>query len=349
MGALLMKHQSEVLRIWEHPRPEEVGDSVEEFLRLLGGPTWIEIPGKDQSRSRAIVTLLHGNEPSGVHAIHQWLQLGNQPQVTIACFLGAIDAALAPPGFAFRTLPGHQDLNRCWKEPYDGVEGRMAQEVLNQLRLINPEGLIDLHNTSGRSPCYAITTQLGSKQKFLTTLFSDQLVITDLRLGALMEATELDIPTIAVECGEYHDPQSHRVAFDGLIRFVQADNLFSNETENPNVTVFEHPVRIELQKGRTVAYGTLPITSAALTLRADADKLNFDMLHAGEQIGWAGPDQLDALVALDAQGNNRVKELFSITDGQLHLAQTGRILMMTTDPIMASTDCLFYFLPATDQ
>ncbi|MDT7044018.1 hypothetical protein [Candidatus Nitronereus thalassa] len=344
-----MKHQSEVLRIWEHPRPEEVGDSVEEFLRLLGGPTWIEIPGKDQSRSRAIVTLLHGNEPSGVHAIHQWLRLGNQPQVNVACFLGAIDAALAPPGFALRTLPGHKDLNRCWKAPFDGTEGRMAQEVLDQLRLMKPEALIDLHNTSGRSPSYAITTQTGNKQKTLTSLFSDQLVITDLRLGALMEAIEFEIPTIAVECGEYHDPQSHQLAFDGINRFAQTDDLFSNEIENSNITVFEHPVRIELQKGRIVAYGTSPITTADLTLRADADKLNFDMLYFGEQIGWAGPDELNVLTAFDAKGNNRVKEIFSINKGQLHLAQAGRILMMTTDPIMASTDCLFYFLPATNR
>jgi hypothetical protein len=341
-----MKHQSDVLRIWEHPQPEEVGDSVEEFLHLLGGPTWIEIPGKDQSRSRAIVTLLHGNEPSGVRAIHQWLRLGRQPQVHITCFIGAIEAALAPPGFAFRTLPGRKDLNRCWREPYDSQEGHIAEEVLRQLRLKNPEGLIDLHNTSGRSPCYAITTQPGDKQKFLTSLFSDQLVITDLRLGALMEVIELEIPTIAVECGEHIDPQSDHKAFDGLTRFIQSKDLFTYKNGPPAVSIFEHPIRVELQKGRTVAYGSSAIAPADLTLRADADKLNFDILHSGEQIGWAGPGQLDVLLALDAKGHNRVMELFSIINGHLHIAQTGRILMMTTDPIMASSDCLFYFLPA---
>jgi hypothetical protein len=98
-----------------------------------------------------------------------------------------------------------------------------------------------------------------------------------------------------------------------------------------------------------VAYGSSPVEDADCTLRFDADKLNFDLLHPGEQIGWAGPHQLDVFLARDAKGHNRAKELFSVVNGQLHIAQSGRILMMTTDPIMATSDCLFYFLPSTDQ
>lgn len=344
-----MKHQTDVLRIWENPQTEEVGDTVEEFLNLLGGPTWLNIPGQDPSRSRAIVTLLHGNEPSGVRAIHQWLQLSTTPQVNIACFIGAIDAALVPPGFAFRTLPGRKDLNRCFCEPYDNAEGQVAKEVLQRLAYLKPEALIDLHNTSGRSPCYTISTKIGDKQKALTAIFSKQLVVTDLRLGSLMEATELEIPTIAVECGGNHDTQSDRIAFDGLTRFIQTDLLFPTRTVQPDVAVFEHPIRVELRKGTTVAYAASPVADADFTLRTDADSFNFDVLHPGEQIGWAGPKELNVFLAQDAKGTNRAKDLFAVVNGQLRIAQSGRILMMTTDPIIASSDCLFYFLPATDR
>ncbi|MDA0739829.1 MAG: succinylglutamate desuccinylase/aspartoacylase family protein [Nitrospirae bacterium] len=344
-----MKHYTNGLRIWDNPQTEEVGDTVEEFLRLLGGPTWLNIPGKDPTRSRAIVTLLHGNEPSGVRAIHRWLQIGIKPQVNIAGVIGAIDAALAPPGFAFRTLPGRKDLNRCFREPYDSPEGQVAKEVLQRLAHLKPEALIDLHNTSGQSPCYTITTKMGDKQKALTSIFSNQLVITDLRLGSLMEATETEIPTIAVECGGNRDPQSDRIAFDGLTRFTQTDSLFPSGTSQPNVQIFEHPIRVELRAGMTVAYATTPVDEADCTLRFDADKLNFDMLHPGEPIGWIGPHQLDTFLARDAKGNNRVQELFTVVNGELHIAQTGRILMMTTDPMMASSDCLFYFLPCADR
>lgn len=343
-----MKHHTDILRIWDNPRTEEVGNTVEEFLNLLQGPTWLNIPGEDPSRSRAIVTLLHGNEPSGVRAIQQWLQLGTQPKVNIACFIGAIDAALAPPGFAFRTLPGRKDLNRCFREPYDSGEGQVAKEVLQRLAHLKPEALIDLHNTSGRSPCYTITTKIGDKQKALTAIFSNQLVVTDLRLGSLMEATEMDIPTIAVECGGNHDPQSDRIAFEGLTRFIHADSLFPPGERHPKVSVFEHPLRVELREGTTVAYGTAPVKEADCTFRPNADALNFNMLHPGEQIGWVGPNQLRLFLARDAKGNDRAQELFTVDNGELRMAQTGRILMMTTDPLMATSDCLFYFLPCTD-
>jgi hypothetical protein len=344
-----MKHRTDLLRIWDNPQAEEVGDSVEEFLHLLGGPTWIDIPGKDPSRSRAIVTLLHGNEPSGIRAINQWLRIGNTPYVNVICFIGAVEAALAPPGFAFRTLPGNLDLNRCWQEPYDSAEGHIAQEVLQRFQRLNLEALIDIHNTSGRSPCYAITTQIGDKQKALTDIFSAQMVVTDLRLGTIMEATEFETPTIAVECGGNHDQQSDRLAFDGLSRFTQTDSLFPPGKEYSNISIFEHPIRVELREGATVAYASSPVEKADCTLRFDADNLNFDLLLPGVQIGWAGPNQLDVFLARDAKGHNRAKELFSVLNGQLHIAQPGRILMMTTDPILASSDCLFYFLPSTSQ
>lgn len=344
-----MKHHTDLLRVWDNPRTEEIGDSVEEFLHLLGGPTWIDIPGKDPSRTRAIVTLLHGNEPSGIRAIHQWLRVGHKPHVNVVCFIGAVGAALAPPGFAFRTLPGRKDMNRCWREPYDCPEGHLAHVVLERLQHLNLEALIDLHNTSGRSPCYCISTKLGDKQKALTAFFSDQLVVTDLRLGSVMEATENMTPTIAVECGGNHDQLSHRIALEGLTRLTQTETLFPPGKEYPNISVFEHPIRVELRERATVAYGSSPVEAADYTLRIDAENFNFDMLNPGEQIGWVGPSHLNALLAQDAKGHNRAEELFSVVNDQLHIAQQGRILMMTTDPIMASSDCLFYFLPSTKQ
>jgi len=343
-----MKHPTELFRTWDNPPTEEVGDSVEEFLRRLGGPTWIDIRGKDPSRTRTIVTLLHGNEPSGVRAIHQWLRVGIETAVNIVCFIGAVEAALAPPGFAFRTLPGSKDLNRCWREPFERVEGHIAEEVLSRLQTLNLEALVDLHNTSGRSPCYAITTQTGDQQKILTALFANQLVITDLRLGSLMEATELQTPTIVVECGGNHDHRSDQVAFEGLLRYIQTDTLFSPLVIQPELKVFKHPIRVELQDGITVAYANAPVPEADCTFRVDADYLNFDLLHPGDSIGWIGPKGLDSFSARDAQGNNRAQDLFTVANGEIHLARTGRILMMTTDPAIAYSDCLFYFLPCSD-
>ena len=90
---------------WVDPKTRDVGTTVEEFLTRLGGPTWIVLSGRDPLRTRAVTTLLHGNEPSGVRAIFQWLRSGTRPRVNLACFIGAVEAALAQPGFAYRHLP----------------------------------------------------------------------------------------------------------------------------------------------------------------------------------------------------------------------------------------------------
>ena len=114
------------MRVLKAPRSEEVPPGVEEFLRWLGGPAAIRVPGRDRSRARAVTTLLHGNEPSGVRAVHAWLRSGALPAVDALLFVGAVPAALEPPGFALRSLPGAADLNRCFLAPFEGPDAELA-------------------------------------------------------------------------------------------------------------------------------------------------------------------------------------------------------------------------------
>jgi hypothetical protein len=48
------------------PKAAIAGDNPEEFLRNLGGPACLLFSRRDKTRTRALVTLLHGNEPSGL-------------------------------------------------------------------------------------------------------------------------------------------------------------------------------------------------------------------------------------------------------------------------------------------
>ena len=52
-------------RFIRNPLANAIGNNVEEFLAGLAGPACIYLDGEDSSRTRAFVTLLHGNEPSG--------------------------------------------------------------------------------------------------------------------------------------------------------------------------------------------------------------------------------------------------------------------------------------------
>lgn len=332
---------------WTDPTARDVGTTVEEFLTRLGGPTWIFLTGEAPSRTRVVTTLLHGNEPSGVRAIFQWLRSGIRPRVNLVCFIGAVDAALVQPGFTHRQLPDDRDLNRCFRMPFEGREGRLAAGVLDRLRAIAPEALVDFHNTSGRSPAYGVTTRLRDPQKALTALVSDHLIVTDLRLGTLMEATEDDFPTITAECGGVGDPRSDETAMTALRSYAMAESLWDTPQRYAQVKTFHHPIRVSLEAGKQVAYGAAAMPGVDLTLRADADHFNFGILNQGEILGWVRDSSPGVVVARDAKGRDRTRELFAVVDGRLVVAQASRIMMMTTNPQIAVSDCLFYCLPVS--
>ena len=334
---------------WVDPKTRDVGTTVEEFLTRLGGPTWIVLSGRDPSRTRAVTTLLHGNEPSGVRAIFQWLRSGTRPRVNLACFIGDVEAALAQPGFAYRHLPECRDLNRCFRMPFEGREGRMAAGVLDRLRAINPEALMDFHNTSGRSPAYGVTTRLGEPQKALTALVSDHLIVTDLRLGTLMEAMEDDCPTITAECGGAGDARSDQTALTALRSYAMAETLWDAPHRYAHVKTLHHPIRVSLEAGKQVTYGASSVPGVDLTLRKDADQFNFGVLHQGETLGWVRDASLSVVAARDAKGRDRTREMFAVVEGRLVVAQSSRIMMMTTNPQIAVSDCLFYCLPVSSS
>jgi hypothetical protein len=336
-----MKLSSGISR-WDAPAPQDVGDTVEEFLQILAQPTFLWFPGRDASRTRAFTTLLHGNEHSGVRALHRWIKEAHEPAVNVLCFVGAVQAALTEPRFTNRCVSGWRDLNRCFRYPFSGPDGATAFALLEALRSMKPEMLIDMHNTSGRSPAYGVTTVVGRLQECLTSLFSDHLVITDLRLGTLMEATEHDWPTVTIECGGANNHLSHELAYQGLVRYTTLDSL---DQRAPGVTVAHHPLRVEIRTGATLAYGTGPVDGVDVSLPADVDLLNFGILSSQDTLGWIGPDGLGALFTRDAEGRDCSHEIFMNEKGILRLRRPSRIMMATTRLDIAKSDCLFYVLP----
>ena len=324
------------------PAPAELGAGVDDWLDRLGGPTLFRIPGRDRSRCRAVVTLLHGNEPSGVRALHAWLASGAEPAVDTVLVVASVAAARRPPGFACRMLPGDRDLNRCFRPPFEGAEGALAAAILAALRAARPEAVVDLHNNTGHNPAYGVGAALDPPRVHLTRLFARRFVHSSIRLGALTEAS--DLHAVAIECGRAGDPAADATARAGLERFLGAATLALDAAPPSDVTILADPVRVAVRRGTRIAFAELPVAGADLTLRGDVDRHNFEPLLPGVPIGWlaaGAPWPLDARGADDED----VSHDYFVTEGALLVTRRAMVpIMMTTSVAAALGDCLFYMV-----
>lgn len=319
-----------------------VPETLEGLLRMLGGPTLIRASGDDNSRARAVTTLLHGNEPSGGRAIHRWLRGGAAPAVETWIFIGAISAALAEPGFAHRMLPGHRDMNRCWLPPYEDALDQIAVAVLTRLRDARPEALIDIHNNTGHNPAYGVGPSAKAQELALVALFGEHFVHSTLQLGALVEATSEDYPSVTIECGRSGDPAADEVAYQGLVPFLECEDLWSDGDAARRIDVLADPVRVSVVPGVELAFGDQRNPDADLTVLSDIDRHNFERLAAGLQIGWLEEHAKWPLIAKGEDGVDRSHELFVRRRDRLETRCSIKPIMMTTNPGNALLDCLFY-------
>lgn len=345
----MLSNETYPIHYWEAPDPQQIGATLNEFLEQLQGPTWIYIPGHDHSRCRVITTLLHGNEPSGLHAAHTWLLSGETPQTDLYFFIASVAAAQHPPGFHYRMLPNHRDLNRCFRPPYKDQEGKIAADLLHRLCAVEPEAVLDIHNTSGSGPSFAVVTNSDPRHIALSTLFTRHLIITDLRLGALMEFEQGGFPVTTIECGGCHDPQAHQLAIDGVRRFARKNELFDADSLSSSVIVYKHPLRVELVEGSEIAYGDQPVNGPDLTLHSDVEHFNFGEAAADSVLGWLGERGMSCLTARDALGREHINHYFKQVDNQLQTRQALRLFMVTKNPTIALSDCLFYLVPVNEE
>jgi succinylglutamate desuccinylase len=324
-------------------RSEDVSARVEDFLDTLPGPTILAVRGRDRSRVRVVAGMLHGNEPSGVRAIHCALREGPAPATDMLYFVGAVDAARAVPRFSHRFLPGRRDLNRCFRAPWDGPDGAVGRSVLAVLRARPVELAVDLHNNTGRNPSYAIGAAADESHFALSALFTTRFIHSDLKLGSFTEAMGTCCPSVTVECGQANDPEADETAWRGLACLLRLDRLDPAVLTREPMAVFSSPLRVELSRGATLAFDAAPHPDVDLTLDPDIDRHNFQYLAPGTRIGFVRPGAPWPVVVRDASGVHHARSLFALDDrGGLVVREALVPIMMTTNPTAAASDCLFY-------
>jgi len=321
----------------EHPLPEDPLD----FLASLDGPTAWHVPGRDRSRCRVVTTLLHGNEPSGFLALHEWLRGGREPAVDALCILANVEAAALHPVFTHRSVPGRRDLNRCFLGPFDDPEGRLARDLLDLVADARPEALLDVHNNTGRNPAYGVGLEPTPEALRLTDFFGNVFVWSHLKLGALLEAVP-HCPAVTVEVGKSGDDEADRLAADGIAAFLAAAELFTPGVAEP-VRVLQMPMRACVAPGSRLVMAQRPDGSADLTMPDDLDRHNFETVPAGVRIGWVGGVD-PPLLLLDEAGEDRAAEYFERKGDELVARRPFMPIMISVDPKIATSDCLFYIV-----
>jgi len=334
---------------WVDPKVSDIGNSAIEFLNGLPGPTHIHLTGSDSSRSRAAVTLLHGNEPSGLFAIYEILKSGITPSVDIHLFILNVDAAKQAPGFIYRMLPQHKDMNRCFKEPFGQSEPeQLAKALLKTLRQLQPECVIDIHNTSGSSPSFGVTTFMDERHDALVSLFTHRMIVTDLKLGSLMEISETMMPTVTIECGGALDLESNTLAAEGLSRYLTLDDVLSKQHGDMTLEFFHNPMRLELLEGKDIAYGDHGLIDNGVTLLPSVENYNFGFVDESTHIGFVSSELSKTLSIKDNSGVERVSDFFELRGDELYPRVKIKLFMVTGNPEIARKDCLFYLVEPDD-
>ncbi|MBB3190642.1 succinylglutamate desuccinylase/aspartoacylase domain-containing protein [Halomonas cerina] len=322
------------------------------WLASLDGPTWIELSGIDDQRCRVITTLLHGNEPSGLLALHRWLAERPRPQTRLAVLVANVEAALASPVLTRRIAPAGRDLNRCFRPPWADASGVLAQAIARDIVARCPECVIDVHNTSGDGPAFAVATHRDPHVEALASHFCDRLIVTDFRLGSLMELPFTHpfppgCPVFTLECGGAMQPASVEVAIEAYRQLAEWQDVTGLEAD-PALEVLVHPLRVELAPGASLDYARTPQPGMDVTLWSRIDACNQGVTMPNVCLGWLGRRGLTTLQARDARGEDRIRQLLCERGGGLYPRHPLRLFMATTHVEIARSDCLFYAVPADE-
>ncbi|MFL0799598.1 MAG: succinylglutamate desuccinylase/aspartoacylase family protein [Agarilytica sp.] len=315
-------------------------NTVEEWLIELHDSSVIEIKGKNTDQWRVISTLIHGNEPSGLLAVFKLLQQKIVPETNLAIVISSVRAARQTPVFTQRFIPGEFDLNRRFGyfDCHDRVT-ELAKHITEYIRDLCPQFVVDLHNTSGNGPAFAVSISDHMAVRKMASLFATEMVVTQLVVGSLMEQN-FNCPIVTIECGGAKEEKSHHTAYEGLMALATRPDVFSMAP--PDIHVICHPVRIKAQEGMSLCYGVNKTDDVDITLIPDIEKLNYQVTEAGTELAWLDRSLGDCLTAINDHGEEVIEALFEIVEGRLTAKRNLRVFMATERADIALSDCIFY-------
>ena len=317
----------------------------QQFLLSLSTLTVVDITGRDQSKCRVITTLLHGNEPSGLIALHRWLankESFYQPHTNVRFIICSVEAASKFPLFTYRYLPDGLDINRCFNsESEDGYFLR-AQIIKKLINEVSPELVIDMHNTSGSSPAFAVSPVITPEVLALSAFFCKTIILSGIQLGALMEQN-FECPIVTIECGGANDEQAHETAFHGICQLTACDDIHRCHPK-PMLDIVYQPLRLKIKPDIELSFTEHDEGESGVSLLKNIEQFNFGNIYKDQMLGWLDDKGLDNLTLKNANDEDVIQEFFTLRDNQLVCTKDMKIFMATTKKNIAINDCLFYLV-----
>jgi hypothetical protein len=181
----------------------------------------------------------------------------------------------------------------------------------------------------------------------LASFFSSTLILSDLKLGALIEQ-EFTCPFITIECGGSLEEQAHEIAFTGISHIAQCETIDYIHQEK-DVDVIYRPLRLQVNQGVNLSFAEHDEGYSGVTLKSNIEYFNFGGAHQDEMIGWVDGDGTNNLILLDKEGKNIIDKYFYARDNLLVCRHNLRIFKATTNKDVALSDCLFYVAKHTNN
>ena len=263
----------------------------------------------------------------------------------LSVFIGNVAAATA----GVRFLPDQLDYNRVWPHSQltsSRLEHRLMRDVFDRMANRRVAASIDLHNNTGLNPYYSCVCSLEPEHLRLAALFGNRAMYFTRPLGVQTAAFSRICPSITCECGPIGDAGGVQAAAQLIERLM---SLGTGDLRRllPNV-----PSNLELFRTvgtwRILPQATLDFNSRSnshVFLRPDLDRLNFQCLAMGTELGQASVALNDCMEVCDEQGNVVTDQLLTRDpDGAVRLKCSVTPSMFTTSLAAIRQDCVGYFM-----
>lgn len=328
-------------RIFREAPPEASRLDLEGFLEWLGQPAIFHLKGADSSRCRVLSGGLHGNEPSGFYAIHELLKAPPVLPVDAVLVLGNVPAALHEVPFTHRFVPGTPDMNRVWGPDAVGPMHDLAMRIREYLDPLPCEAFVDLHNNTGRNPIYGVLIADDPNRVALGRAWTHRFVLYGGQsMGTFLEVYEPRAPGVVIECGQAGNAAADHRALAGACRFLESDDPFAAKwASNLELHRYRSIARIHVSEDLQLAFDDSR-TVADLTISPSIDRYNFQVMEAGSHLAFCNENGY--LTVIGNEGADVTDDYLETRDGVIFLKRSIVPVMMTTDGVVAKSDCLLY-------